>query len=262
MALSKLNHWQRACAVMGVVVFLVALMGGLLAAVTSGGGSLAVAASSSTSGGSASGSGSGSAPPSAAVKTQAEQSLVHASDLPAGWISAGAVATSRTSPWSKPLAGCVGVPSRIVRIEPTKLSSPSFGSADHTAAVEDSVSVYPTAADARAAFQAMANGKTPGCMNRIGSQALRASVQNEAGSGATVGTVSIAKLAAGSYLPGQTGYTVTIPLVSGDRQLTIISTAIQFVHGRFVHQLTFNGNGVAFPTLLQVHLTQLAEARS
>jgi hypothetical protein len=196
------------------------------------------------------------------VKAQAESSLVRPSDLPAGWVAGGAVATSRTSPWSKQLAGCVGVPSRIARIEPTKFNSPSYGSADHTAAVEDSVSVYPSAADARAAFQAMANGKTPSCMNQIGGQALRASVQNQAGSGATVGNVSIAALAPGSYLRGQTGYTVTIPLASGGRQLTIISTAIQFVHGRFVHQLTFNGNGVAFPALLQVHLTQLAEARS
>jgi hypothetical protein len=99
-------------------------------------------------------------------------------------------------------------------------------------------------------------------MNRIGSQALRASVQNQAGSGATVGNVTIAALAPDSYLPGQTGYTVTIPLVSGGRQLTITSTAIEFVRGRFVHQLTFNGNGVTFPALLQVHLTQLAEART
>jgi hypothetical protein len=258
MALSRLNHWQRACAVMGVVVFLVALMGGLLAAAVGGGGSLAVAASSSSGRSSA----SGSAQLPAGVKAQAESSLVRPSDLPAGWVAGGAVATSRTSPWSKQLAGCVGVPSRIARIEPTKFSSPSYGSADHTAAVEDSVSVYPTAADARAAFQAMANGKTPSCMNQIGSQALRASVQNQAGSGATVGSVTIAALASGSYLRGQTGYTVTIPLASGGRQLTIISTAIQFVHGRFVHQLTFNGNGVAFPALLQVHLTQLAEARS
>jgi hypothetical protein len=196
------------------------------------------------------------------VKAQAESSLVRPSDLPAGWVAGGAVATSRTSPWSKQLAGCVGVPSRIARIEPTKFSSPSYGSADHTAAVEDSVSVYSSAAQARAAFQAKANGKTPSCMNQIGGQALRASVQNQAGSGATVGSVSIAALAPGSYLRGQTGYTVTIPLASGGRQLTIISTAIQFVHGRFVHQLTFNGNGIAFPALLQVHLTQLAEARS
>jgi hypothetical protein len=243
---------------MGIAVFLVALMGGLLAAAVGGGGSLAVAASSSSGERTA----SGSAQLPAAVKAQAESSLVRPSDLPAGWVAGGAVATSRTSPWSKQLAGCVGVPSRIARIEPTKFNSPSYGSADHTAAVEDSVSVYPSAADARAAFQAMANGKTPSCMNQIGGQALRASVQNQAGSGATVGSVSIAALAPGSYLRGQTGYTVTIPLASGGRQLTIISTAIQFVHGRFVHQLTFNGNGVAFPALLQVHLTQLAEARS
>jgi hypothetical protein len=251
-----MNHWQRACAVMGIVVFLVAVMAGLLAAAVGGGGSLAVAASSSGA------AASGSVHPPAVVTAQAQRSLVHPSDLPAGWIAGAAVATSRTSPWSKQLAGCVGVPSRIASIKPTKFSSPSYGSADHTAAVEDSVSVYPTAADARGAFRAMANGKTPGCMNRIGSQALRASVQREAGTGATVGSVSIAALAPGSYLRGQTGYTVTIPLVSGDRQLTITSTAIQFVHGRFVHQLTFNGNGVAFPALLQVHLTQLAEARS
>lgn len=254
MALARMNHWQRACAVMGIVVFLVAVMAGFLAAAVGGGGSLAVAASRA--------SGSGSTKLPAAVRAQAERSLVHPSDLPAGWVAGSAVAASRTSPWSKQLAGCVGVPSRIAKIEPTKFSSPSYGSADHTAAVEDSVSVYPNAADARAAFQAMANGKTPGCMNRIGSQALRESVQSEAGSGATVGAVSIAALAPGSYLRGQTGYTVTIPLVSGNRQLTITSTAIEFAHGRFVHQLTFNGNGVAFPSLLQVHLTQLAEARS
>lgn len=260
MALSRMNHWQRACAVTGIVVFIAALMAGLLAAAVGGGGSLAVAASRSSSSGSASGSGSAQLP--AAVKAQAERSLVYASDLPAGWITGGSVTTSHTSPWSKQLAGCVGVPAHIARIAPTRISSPSFGSADHTAAVEDTVSVYPTAADAKAAFHAMANGKTPGCMNRVGSQALRASVQNQAGSGATVGNVTIAKLAPGSYLPGQTGYTVTIPLASGGRQLTIISTAIEFVRGRFVHQLTFNGNGVAFPALLQVHLTQLAEARS
>jgi hypothetical protein len=256
-----MNHWQRACAVTGIVVFLVALMGGLLLAVVGGGGTLAVAASSSSNG-SGSSSGPGVAKLPAALKAQAQRSLVHASDLPSGWIAAGAVATSRTSPWSKQLAGCVGVPSRIAKIQPTKFSSPSFGSPDHTAAVEDSVSVYPNAADARAAFKSMANGKTPGCMNRIGSQALRASVQNQAGSGATVGNVTIAALAPDSYLPGQTGYTVTIPLVSGGRQLTITSTAIEFVRGRFVHQLTFNGNGVTFPALLQVHLTQLAQARS
>ena len=58
---------------------------------------------------------------------------------------------------------------------------------------------------------------------------------------------SIAALAPGTYEANQTGYSVTIPLVSGGRQLTITSTEIEFVRGRFDHQITFNGNGVSFP---------------
>lgn len=238
---SRMKRWRRACMCIGSGVFLVALMSGLLAETA-----LAV----------------GSSQLPTTVKAKAERSLLHLSDLPSGWVSGTAVAASHASPWSKQLATCVGVPSDIASIKPTKLSSPDFSSADRTAAVEDSVTVYPNAADAKAAFRSLSSAKTPRCMNRIGSQALRTSVQDEAGSGATVGTIDIAALAPGSYLPGQTGYTVTIPLVSGGRQLTIISTAIEFVRGRFLHQLTFNGNGVTFPALLQVHLTQVVEARS
>lgn len=239
---------QRARAVTFVVAFVVVLVSGLVFAVA--GGSPAGAATHAIDKGSTS------------VHTKAQRSLLHLSDLPSGWVAGASVAASRTSPWSKQLASCIGVPSAIASIKPTKLSSPDFTSADRTAAVQDSVSVYPTVAQAKAAFRAMRNGKTPGCMNRIGSQALQTSVQNEAGSGATVGTVTIAALAPGSYLPGQTGYSVTIPLQSSGRQLTIVSTAIQFVRGQFVHQLTFNSNGVAFPALLQVHLTQVVTARS
>ncbi len=55
---------------------------------------------------------------------------------------------------------------------------------------------------------------------------------------------------------------MTIPLVSGGRQLTITSTEIDFVHGRYDHQLTFNGNGLSFPPLLEVHLIRQVEART
>ncbi len=170
--------------------------------------------------------------------------------------------SSRTSPFSKKLATCAGIPSALAAIKPTKVSGPDYTSTDRTLAVEDSISVYPTAAQARAAHKALASAKTPSCMNRIGSQALRNSVQSEAGAGATVGAVTIAALAPGTYEANQTGYSVTIPLVSGGRQLTITSTEIEFVRGRFVHQLTFNGNGVTFPALLEVHLVRQVEARS
>jgi hypothetical protein len=244
---------------MGIVIFVVGLMGGLLVAVVASGGSLAVAAASTGSGS----SGANAAKLSAAVKTQAEQDLLQPSDFPPGWIiGAAAVAPSRTSPWSKQLASCSGVQPALAAIKPTKISGSEYTSSDHTLAVEDSISVYPTAAQAKAAWKAMANPKTPTCMNRIGSQALRTSVQDEAGAGATVGSVAIAKLAPGTYEAGQTGYSVTIPLVSGGRQLTITSTEIEFVRGRFDHQLTFNGNGVTFPPLLEVHLVRQVEGRS
>jgi hypothetical protein len=258
MALAGVKHWRRAVTVMGIVTFVVGLMGGVLVAVAGTGGSLAGAASTS-----AGSRGANAVKLTSAVKAQAEQDLLQPTDFPAGWVvGASAAGTTRTSPWSKQLASCSGVPSALAAIKPTKISGSEYTSTDHTLAVEDNISVYPTAAQAKAAWKAMANPKTPTCMNRIGSSALRTSVQDEAGAGATVGSVAIAALAPGTYEAGQTGYSVTIPLVSGGRQLTITSTEIEFVHGRFDHQLTFNGNGVTFPPLLEVHLVRQVEGRA
>ena len=188
MALAGVNHWRRALMVMGIVIFMVSLMGGVLVAVVGSGGSLAVAASTTSTSSHSSGANSGKV--SAAVKAQAQKALIELSDFPSGWVSGTTTASaSRTSPFSKKLATCAGIPSALAAIKPTKISSPDYTSADRTLAVEDSISVYPTAAQAKAAYKAMANAKTPNCMNRIGSQALRSSVQAEAGSGATVGAV-------------------------------------------------------------------------
>ena len=262
MARAGMNRWRRAVTVKCSVIVVAALMGGVLASVVDGAGSGSPAGASSTTTSAA--SGANAAKLSATVKAQAERGLLALSDFPPGWVvGASAAAPSRTSPWSKKLATCAGVPSAIAAIKPTKISSPDYTSGDRTLAVEDSISVYPTAAQAKAAWKAMANPKTPTCMNRIGSQALRTSVQDEAGAGATVGAVTIqAALAPGTYEANQTGYSVTIPLVSGGRQLTITSTEIEFVRGRFDHQVTFNGNGVTFPPLLEVHLVRQVEGRS
>ena len=279
MALSEMNHWRRALAVACIAIFVVSLMGGLLAAAVGGGGTLAVAASAHDDGHRASASSSSTtssggrhgrqSDPSAsdgvpnAVVAQADKALLQLSDMPSGWASGGAaVAPSRTSPWSKQLASCADVAKSIAAIKPTKISSPDYTSSDQTLAMEDAISLYPTATEAQQAYTALDSTKTPRCMNRIGSEALRASVQNEAGSNATVGTVTIAPLAPGSYEAHETGYTVTIPLDSQGRQLTITSTLIDFVHGRFNEQLTFNGNGATFPPLLEVHLIRVAKAKA
>ena len=162
----------------------------------------------------------------AAVKTHVEQALLQSSDFPSGWTSSGKDSSQPHLSVVQEPGLLRSVPSAIAAIKPTKVSGPEYTSPDKTLAVEDSISVYPTTAEGKAAWKAMASAKTPTCMDRIGSAALRTSVQDEAGSGASVGTVKISALAPGTYEAGQTGYTVTIPLVSDGRQLIITSTEI------------------------------------
>jgi len=244
-------------------IFAASVLGGLVAGLT-GGGALAapshaghaqaaVARTATATASTAGGSGSAVA---------GARSLLTLSDLPSGWVSAGPVAApARLSPWPAQLASCVGVPARLAALAPTKVTSPDFSSADKTLTVQDSVSDYATAAQARADYAAMSSPKTPTCMNSIGSAALQEGMQQRAGSGAQVGTVTIAALPPAWHAEHVSGFTVTIPLVSGGRQLTITSTEVAFVRGSAVHQVTFDGNGTAFPGLLQARLVQTAQHR-
>ena len=95
------------------------------------------------------------------VAAQGERALLTLSDLPPGWASGVVPALpARVSPWSSGLAGCVGVPARLAALTPTKVDSPDFTSSDKVLAVEDGVSIYPSAAAAQAEYAAMASTKT------------------------------------------------------------------------------------------------------
>jgi len=262
MAETGMEHWRRAVMYTFAGMFAVSLLAGFVAALTGGGAfgaprhAQAGEARTATATATASRAG-GTASAAAAART-----LLTLSDLPSGWVSGGpAAAPTRLSPWFTPLVSCVGVPARLAALAPTKVTSPDFSSADKTLTVEDSVSEYRTAAQARADYAAMSSPKTPTCMNTIGSTALQAGIQQRAGSGATVETVTIAALPAAWHAEHVSGFTVTIPLVSGGRQLTITSTEVAFVRGTGVHQVTFNGNGTAFPGLLQARLVQAVQHR-
>jgi hypothetical protein len=43
--------------------------------------------------------------------------------------------------------------------------------------------------------------------------------------------------------------------------LTVTSTQVDFVSGALLHQVTFNGNGAAFPAPLEEQLLAAAQAR-
>ena len=54
---------------------------------------------------------------------------------------------------------------------------------------------------------------------------------------------------------------MTIPIARGGRVLTVTSTQVDFVSGALLHQLTFNGNGAAFPAVLEEQLLSVVQAR-
>jgi len=254
--------WRRAVVSTLAGIFAVSLLGGLLGSLTDGGALASVrqAPTAHTRPAGASGSRSPSASPT--TPARGDRAPLTLSDLPAGWAPAGpAPAPARSTPWSPALASCVGAPAALASLTPTQVSGPSFTNTGRTLSVEDATSTYGSAAQAQEDYAAMADARTPACMDTLGSAALRDSIQARASSGATVGAVAITGLPAAWHAARVTGFTVTIPVVSGGRLLTITSTEVAFVRGAQVRQLTFNANGTAFPALLEARLVQAAGHR-
>jgi hypothetical protein len=266
-----MEHWRRAVRWTGAGVFAMALVGGLVGGLTRGslnfagsGGGADAAAATDTAGQTPHHAATTSTTSAVSSKTAAlgTAALLRLTDLPSGWTSGSSAASpTRVTPWSSKLAKCVGVPAQVAKEAPTKVNSPDFTSADQVDAVEDSVSVYPSAAQAQAEYAALASSKTTGCMNSVASLALQKNMQKEAGSTTTVGVVSFAGLPAAAAALHMTGFTVSIPIARGGRVLTVTSTQVDFVSGALLHQVTFNGNGAAFPAPLEEQLLAAAQAR-
>jgi len=259
-----MEHWRRAVRWTGVGVFAVALIGGLIGGLTRG--SLPDAASGAQDGIATTASDTTASAHSwedssktAALGTAA---LLRLSDLPPGWTAGtSAAAPTRVTPWPSKLAACLGMSTRLAAVAPVKVNSPDFTSADQLDAVEDSVSVYASAAQAHAEYAALAGGRTTGCMHSVLSPVLQKNMQKDAGSTTTIGVVNFAGLPAAAAALHLAGFTVTIPIARGGRELTVTSTQVDFASGALLHQVTFNGNGTAFPAQLEEQLLTTAEAR-
>ena len=272
MARTRRQHW-RAVVCTFAAIFVASLLAGLLGSVTRGAlavapasghrqGSTAAHARADRSSAGESGRTSGSLPVSPQAAAEGKDALLQLSDLPAGWGSDATPGTpARVSPWSAPLARCIGVSERTAALAPTKVESPDFTSANKELAVEDSVSVYPSATAAQAEFAAMAEPRTADCMNALAGPTLEASMQRAAATGTTIGRVSFSALRAGAPAQHETGFTVSISVAAGGRVLAISSTQVDFVRGTLVHQITFNGNGTTFPPTLEIELLTTAQSR-
>ena len=146
----------------------------------------------------ATGTGHASKPPTPTQEAKAV--LLTLAEMPAGWVATPVGSgPSHTAPLSEPMVKCIRVSSSVATVKPLKVSSPDFTAPDHSAAVEDSASVYATVAQATSAYKAMANRRTPSCMGSLGAAALQTSIQAEAGHGAVVDSISIGPCRRGRY---------------------------------------------------------------
>ena len=263
MARQGMEHWRRAVRWTFVGIFAAALTGGLVGRMTAGNGAFDAAAADAGAAAARPGTsgevGGDVIGPQGASGRSADGGAGDGGTPPAvgpalGVVAGGAAAApTRVTPWSPQLASCVGIPARVAEIAPTKVQSPDFDSADKVDGVEDSVSVYPSAADAQAEFAAMAGSKTTACMNRVAAPHCRRACSG-GGEHHDGRPRSFAGLPAGAAAQNLAGFTVTIPVARGGRVLTVTSTQVDFVSGPLLHQVTFNGNGTAFPAVLEEEL--------
>jgi len=284
-AQESMEHWRRAVRWTFAGIFAVAVAGGLVGTLTRGSAlnvaaaagrppheaspaAAAAAASSAASSAAASPpaasppAGSRSQPVSPVTAARGATALLQLTDLPAEWTSGQTPsAPTRVTPWSSKMADCIGIPSKVAAVAPTKVDSPDFTSTDKVYAVEDSVSVFPSTSTAEAEYAAMADARTVGCMNSVAGQTLQATMQKDAGSGTTVGSVNFSALPVGAAAEHFAGFTVSIPIARGGRLLMVTSTQVDFVDGALVHQVTFNGNDTAFPAQLEEEVLTAAAAR-
>jgi hypothetical protein len=186
--------------------------------------------------------------------------LLHLSAMPTGWkIEPGSTFGSGSSnnlPGAKQLAGCIGVPSALIDSNPPSENSPYYENKDGMLEVQDTVNVFPSIGNAHAEYAAIANGKTPSCMDTLVNTPSFKS-QMEAAAGASIGAVTVTKR---SHLPKNTaGFTMAFSVTAQGKTVEFNSTAVYFVKGKLGQQISFNSYNSTFPTSEINHLTTVAK---
>ena len=201
----------------------------------------------------------------AQAQAQAKGRLLVLKDMPSGWKAEGGVTTGGGSgafPGAKQLASCIGVSSKLITANAPQADSPYFTNPAQSLEVQDSVSVFPSGANAKAELDAIGNAKTPSCMTTlVNTPSFKSKILGSSGSGASVGSVSVSRTPSGAYGPGSVGLVLTIPVSSQGTEVTAKLAEIFFVRGTLGLQVSFNSYNATFPAALAKRLTALAESR-
>ena len=196
-------------------------------------------------------SGSAGAAATASEKAHAQQALVALKDLPQGWTSTPVPSTSAgTLGGSTSLARCLGVPATVITSNPPRVGSPLFQDRGGGELVQDTVSIYPSAAFARRVFAAVSSGKTAGCIG--------AALNAGGAANASSGRVSVARVASPK---GTVAFTLDQTLTSAGHSTPTSTEVIYLFKGQYGDGLDVETSGSQPPTSLTDHLVALAKAR-
>jgi len=196
----------------------------------------------------------------ASQKAAAKKTLLGLADVPKGWSrEKGSVSGQSGYPGQSSLTTCIGdTSSLITSATPPEVDSPFFQNKAQSQEIQDSVTIFPSNATARAEYSAISNAKTPGCEALSFNGPYKSQLEASAGKGTTVGTITVSTQGPGYFGPHTSSYTMNIPISSQGTTLLTYITSVYFIRGDFGQQLTLNSYGAKPDLSLLKHLTAVA----
>jgi hypothetical protein len=188
----------------------------------------------------------------AGQKTQAKKALVSISDLPGAWTASAVPSTSAGTFTGAPqLAKCIGVPTKLIANNPPRVVSPVFRGQGGSELVQDTISIYPSPAYARAVFAAISSRKAAGCISSL--------LNGASPSDGSAGHVTVTRVASAK---GSAAFTLDATVTGTGGAPTPTSTeVVYFFHGPFGNGLDVETSGSQPPAALTQHLLAMVRGR-
>jgi hypothetical protein len=218
---------------------------------------LGIAAAAIVPGGAAGAVRSGSAPSELA---QARKALLVLSDMPSGWESTKGLNNPNSTVGDTQLAHCIGVAVSLISENPPSVNSPQFQNRSGSLTVNDNVTVFPSAKNARAELATAANEKTPGCLTTLAQGPLKNQLLGKPPKGVTYGSPLVSATDPSAF-PFTAGYSMSWPETAHGETVNITVTQLFAVKGRLGQQIVFASYGPSFPIAAEQRIAKAAVLR-
>ena len=191
---------------------------------------------------------------------QARKALLVLSDMPPGWVSTKAPNNPNSTVGDAQLAHCIGVSQSLISENPPSVNSPQFQNRSGSLTINDTVTVFPSAKNALAELNSVANKKTAGCMTALAQGPLKNKLFGKPPAGVTYGTPLVSATDPAAF-PFTAGYSMSVPALSHGVTVNITVTQLFAIKGRLGQQIIFTSVGQSFPIATEQHISGAAVVR-